>query len=59
MDKNVTDPVCGMVIEKANAAAKSDYQGNTYYFCSHTCKDAFDKNPQKYVEKMRQPQSHH
>ena len=45
MDKTVTDPVCGMVIELSKAPAETTYQGHTYYFCSQQCKDAFDKNP--------------
>ncbi len=58
-NKKVTDPVCGMVIEPMNAAAQAASQGNTYYFCSQECKDTFEKNPQKYVDKMKQPESHH
>lgn len=49
MDMKVTDPVCGMRIEPSNAAAESNYQGQTYYFCSQECKSKFDKEPQKYV----------
>lgn len=59
MNKTVTDPVCGMEIEPMNAAAQTTYQGNTYYFCSQECKDNFDKNPQKYVNKMKQPEHRH
>jgi len=39
------DPVCGMEIVPAKAAGKSEYQGQTYYFCSEQCKRDFDKNP--------------
>ncbi len=59
MNKTVTDPVCGMEIEPMNAAAQTTYQGNTYYFCSQECKSKFDKDPQKYVDKMRQPEHRH
>jgi len=45
----VKDPVCGMDINEKTAAGKSEYQGQTYYFCSTGCKRAFDKEPQKYV----------
>ena len=45
------DPVCGMQLAEASAAAKSDYTGKTYYFCSAACKAAFDKNPEKYAAK--------
>lgn len=45
------DPVCGMEVEETRAAATSIYKGQTYYFCSPGCKAAFDKDPEKYVEK--------
>lgn len=43
------DPICGMEVDPKTAAGKSEYQGQTYYFCSNGCKKAFDKEPQKYV----------
>jgi Cu+-exporting ATPase len=39
-----------MDVEPKTAAGKSDYQGQTYYFCSLGCKKAFDKEPQKYLD---------
>ena len=45
------DPVCGMQVDEKKAAGKSEYQGQTYYFCSPGCKQSFDKEPQKYVSK--------
>ena len=47
----VTDPVCGMTIDPNTAAAKRDYQGKTYYFCSQNCVDTFDADPQKVLNK--------
>ena len=44
------DPVCGMTVVKANAKATFDYKGTTYYFCSTGCKDAFSKEPEKYLK---------
>ncbi len=44
------DPVCKMDIDEKTAKVKSEYQGKTYYFCALACKQAFDKNPDKYVE---------
>lgn len=38
----VTDPVCGMLIDPADAAATSHYDGTTYYFCATSCKSEFD-----------------
>ncbi len=43
--KAQTDPVCGMDVEPAHAAGKSEYKGKTYYFCSAGCKEKFDGNP--------------
>ena len=43
------DPVCGMEVDPQQAAAKSEYQGRTYYFCATGCKQAFDQDPQRYA----------
>lgn len=51
------DPVCGMQVDEKKAAAKSQYQGQTYYFCASGCKAAFDKEPAKYLGKAA-PQGH-
>jgi len=45
------DPVCKMQVDPAKAPAKSDYKGQTYYFCAPGCKREFDKNPKKYLGK--------
>lgn len=42
-------PVCKMVIDKTTAEYTSDYEGTTYYFCSLSCKQKFDENPEKYI----------
>ncbi len=44
------DPVCGMTVDEARAAATSEYEGKTYYFCKTGCKIGFDKNPDKYLK---------
>ena len=47
----VTDPVCGMKVDEADAkAAKlcSEHQGKTYFFCNEACKKQFDETPAKY-----------
>ena len=46
-----TDPVCKMQVEPAKAAGSSTYKGTTYYFCALSCKETFDKNPEKFVGK--------
>lgn len=44
------DLVCGMDVDPETAAAKSEYNGKTYYFCAPGCKKEFDANPAKYVK---------
>jgi nitroreductase/YHS domain-containing protein len=43
------DPVCGMEVDTALAAATSIYQGETIYFCALGCKQAFDLDPHRYM----------
>ena len=43
------DPVCGMQVDDKNAAARSEHEGETYYFCSEGCKKRFDENPEQYA----------
>jgi Cu+-exporting ATPase len=45
----VRDHVCGMDIETVTAAGKSEYKGQTYYFCGSTCKEKFDLKPEQYL----------
>lgn len=43
------DPVCKMEIGEGSTQHKLEYQGNTYYFCSAACRNAFEANPGKYL----------
>jgi len=47
----VKDPVCGMDVDPDSAAASSDYEGQTYYFCSIPCQEEFDAEPEKFAGK--------
>jgi Cu+-exporting ATPase len=49
MAGTLKDPVCGMEVTYENAQARSEYNGETYYFCSLDCKETFDKDPERYV----------
>lgn len=40
----VRDPKCGMEIDPAKAVATLEKDGETYYFCSDTCKKSFIAN---------------
>lgn len=53
------DPVCGMTVDPQKSA-KSEYKGQTYYFCSGGCKATFDKSPDKYAgAQPSQSSGHH
>ena len=43
------DPVCGMNIEAQSAFAQREHMGQTFYFCSQSCVDQFDKDPHRYL----------
>ena len=45
----VKDPVCGMEIEAAAAAETRELRGKTFYFCSASCAEKFDKDPEAYA----------
>ncbi|KXZ59479.1 Copper-transporting P-type ATPase [Microbacterium laevaniformans] len=44
----VIDPVCGMKIDPAKAAATRVHDGVTFYFCSLSCAETFDADPHRY-----------
>lgn len=44
------DAVCGMQVDPVKAAATSEFQGKTYYFCAKSCKAKFDANPPQYTK---------
>ncbi len=46
----VIDPVCKMELNENEARFKSEYKGETYYFCALSDKKKFDENPEKYVK---------
>lgn len=43
------DPVCGMEVKEEEAAGKTEYKGDTYYFCATACQEKFEENPGKFV----------
>jgi len=47
--QETVDPVCGMQVDSAKAAAKIDYEGKTYFFCNAGCLEAFIREPSKYL----------
>ncbi len=44
------DLVCGMIVDEKSAPAKTTFGGTDYYFCATYCKEAFDREPQKFIQ---------
>jgi hypothetical protein len=40
-----TDPICGMQVEQAHAAATAQHEGQRYWFCSDQCQHRFLAGP--------------
>ncbi len=45
------DVVCGMRISVSQAGGTEVYDGGRYYFCASGCHEAFQANPQQYVNR--------
>ena len=46
----VKDVVCNMMVDPETAPAKTEYKGETTYFCAPGCKVAFEKAPEKVLK---------
>jgi Cu+-exporting ATPase len=44
-----TDPVCRTEVTEGQEAARREYDGAAYYFCSKACARKFQQNPESYV----------
>lgn len=51
------DHVCQRDVDERTAPATTDYEGDTYYFCSETCRDKFEADPERYVSRTDASQS--
>lgn len=47
--KTVFDVVCGMEIPAPQVEYASTHNSEVYYFCSQSCKDHFDGEPENYA----------
>ncbi len=52
--RGVTDPVCGMKVDRAKALTKQVAE-QTFYFCSEHCLHAFEANPDQYSRDSHLP----
>ena len=44
------DPVCGMEVDPGRTRLVANYQGHSYWFCAEGCREAFEADPQKYLD---------
>lgn len=49
--KNHIDPVCGMRVEKTDAAGEYEHEGVMYYFDTEECMKLFYQDTEQYVGK--------
>ena len=47
--RGVTDPVCGMKVDRAKAI-DMEFAGDTFYFCSEHCLHVFEANPAQHLD---------
>jgi len=52
------DVVCGMQVDPARAAGRTEHAGRTYYFCSKGCQQRFEADPAKYLDPSYRPGVH-
>jgi Cu+-exporting ATPase len=51
----VKDPVCGMNVNPARAAATVEQDGKPFHFCSKACAAKFEADPEKYLDPNYKP----
>jgi YHS domain-containing protein len=49
VDVTVTCPVSGGQVSTARSAHVVEYEGKKYHLCCTSCKEDFEKNPEKYL----------
>ncbi|MBV9436763.1 MAG: heavy metal translocating P-type ATPase [Acidobacteria bacterium] len=55
-DARAVDPVCGMNVDPAKAAAMREHAGKPYYFCCQHCAEKFTNSPEQYLApRKREP----
>ena len=49
VNQETRDPVCGMSVDPGAARHSSEHEGTAFYFCCAGCKQAFDREPSRYL----------
>jgi len=58
VDVDHTDPVCGMKVGKSTGYGMV-HDDHLYRFCSRTCLDSFESDPDQYIKKPLTHEEHH
>lgn len=56
--RKVRDPVCGMEVDP-HMAVSHQRRGQTFYFCSATCRDRFAETPDDFMDSSVPGGPHH
>ena len=56
--RGARDPVCAMT-EDRSTPFRSEWRGQTYYFCGAGCKRRFDADPESFLDPSREPAHAH
>jgi len=48
--RETTDPVCGMNVPAGTERGGVLYKGRRYPFCAKICREAFEKDPERYLK---------
>jgi uncharacterized membrane protein YraQ (UPF0718 family)/YHS domain-containing protein len=52
--RGVTDPVCGMKVDRSKAL-RAEHGGRTFFFCSEHCRHQLESNPDRYAVGLDAP----
>ena len=48
------DMVCGKIVDEDSATASTIYKGNVYHFCANYCRDVFNKEPEEFINDVKE-----
>ncbi len=49
--RSVLDPVCGMQVQPEKARGRVEHAGQSYFFCSASCAERFQREPETYLSR--------
>ena len=46
------DPVCGAPVDPVQTRYTSEFEGETFHFCSAACQERFEQEPERYARRQ-------